>query len=79
MYGHDGECLLNINCNLVCIIAANAVIFIYNTTDKHTVHQIHNCQLHNWMNMPLSNWMHNTYMTRYSSESAGETQADHLN
>ena len=60
MYGNDGGCLFNFNCNLVCIVAANVVIFIYNTTEKHTVHQSHNCQLHNWMNMSLSNWIHNT-------------------
>ena len=41
------KCLFNINSNLVCIVAANVVIIIYNTTEKHTVHQSHNCQLHN--------------------------------
>ena len=56
--------LFNIRCNLVCIVAANVVIFIYNTTGKHTVHQSHNCQLQNWMEMSLSNWIHSTNMTR---------------
>ena len=64
MYGHEGECLFNINYNLVCIVAANVAIFIYNTTEKYTVHQSHNCQLHNWTNMSLSNWIHNTNMSK---------------
>ena len=66
MYGHDGECLFSIICNLVCIVAAIVVIFIYmyNTTEKHTVHQSHNYQLHNSMKMSLSNWIHNTNITR---------------
>ena len=64
MYDDDSECLFNISCNLVCIVAANVVIFIYNTTEKQTVRQSHNCQLHNWMNISLSNWIHNTNMTR---------------
>ena len=65
MYGHDGEFLFNSSCNFVCIGAANVVFFIYNTTEKHTVHQSHNCQLHNWMNMSLSNWIHNTNMITF--------------